>query len=58
MTAEPPLQPCVLFCFLLFPRDRVSLCNLGCPGTLSVDPANLKLKDPPIHPYLPLTCRD
>jgi hypothetical protein len=26
--------------------DRVSLCNLGCPGTHSVDQAGLELRDP------------
>jgi hypothetical protein len=30
-----------------FPRDRVSLCSLGCPGTHSVDQAGLELRNPP-----------
>jgi hypothetical protein len=34
----------VLFCFL---KDRVSLCNPGCPGTHSVDQAGLELRNPP-----------
>jgi hypothetical protein len=29
------------------PRDRVSLCSPGCPGTLSVDQTGLKLRNPP-----------
>jgi hypothetical protein len=29
-------------CFVLFSRDRVSLCSPGCPGTHSVDQAGLK----------------
>jgi hypothetical protein len=37
----------VLFCFVLFFRDRVFLCSPGCPGTHSVDQAGLKLRDPP-----------
>jgi hypothetical protein len=28
-------------------RDRVSLCNSGCPGTHSVDQAGLELRNPP-----------
>ena len=46
----------VLFCFglvcfglvwfLVF-RDRVSLCSPGCPGTHSVDKANLEIRNPP-----------
>ena len=32
--------------FLSF-RDRLSLCTLGCPGTHSVDQADLKLRNPP-----------
>jgi hypothetical protein len=38
------------FCFVLvfgFFRDRVSLCSPGCPGTHSVDQADLKLRNPP-----------
>jgi hypothetical protein len=27
--------------------DRVSLCSPGCPGTHSVDQADLKLRNPP-----------
>jgi hypothetical protein len=30
-----------------FPRDRVSLCSPGCPGTHSVDQAGLELRNPP-----------
>jgi hypothetical protein len=39
----------VLFCFVfvLFYRDRVSLCSPGCPGTHSVDQAGLELRNPP-----------
>jgi hypothetical protein len=33
--------------FLLFFRDRVSLCSLGCPGTHSVDQAGLELRNLP-----------
>jgi hypothetical protein len=33
--------------FSLF-RDRVSLCSPGCPGTRSVDQANLELRNPPV----------
>jgi hypothetical protein len=32
-----------------FPRDRVSLCSLGCPGTPSVDQAGLKLRNLPAY---------
>jgi hypothetical protein len=35
----------VLFCFVLFFRDRVSLCSPGCPGTHSVDQAGLELRN-------------
>jgi hypothetical protein len=28
-------------------QDRVSLCSPGCPGTHSVDQADLELRDPP-----------
>ena len=28
-------------------QDRVSLCSPGCPGTHSVDPAGLELRNPP-----------
>jgi hypothetical protein len=34
------------FFFLVF-RDRVSLCNPGCPGTHSVDQARLELRNLP-----------
>jgi hypothetical protein len=37
----------VLFCFALFYRDRVSLCNPGCSRTHSVDQAGLELRNPP-----------
>ena len=36
----------VLFVCLFF-RDRVSLCSPGCPGTHSVDQADLELRNPP-----------
>jgi hypothetical protein len=38
-----------VFCFVLvcFFRDRVSLCSPGCPGTHSVDPAVLELRNLP-----------
>jgi hypothetical protein len=36
-----------LFCFVLFFRDRVSLCSPGCPGTHFVDQAGLELRNPP-----------
>jgi hypothetical protein len=29
-------------------RDRVSLCSPGCPGTHSVDQADLELRNPPV----------
>jgi hypothetical protein len=37
----------VLFCFVLFYRDRVFLYSPGCPGTHFVDQAGLKLRNPP-----------
>jgi hypothetical protein len=33
--------------FFFFPRDRVSLCSPGCPGTHSVDQAGLELRNLP-----------
>jgi hypothetical protein len=33
--------------FFFFPRDRVSLCSPGCPGTHSVDQAGLALRNLP-----------
>jgi hypothetical protein len=33
----------VLFCFVLFFRDRVFLYSPGCPGTHSVDQAGLEI---------------
>jgi hypothetical protein len=33
--------------FVLFFRDRVSLCSPGCPGTHFVDQAGLELRNPP-----------
>jgi hypothetical protein len=38
-----------LFCvlFVVFFRNRVSLCSPGCPGTHSVDQASLELRNPP-----------
>jgi hypothetical protein len=35
------------FCFVLFFRDRVSLCSPGCPGAHFVDQAGLELRNPP-----------
>jgi hypothetical protein len=37
----------VLFCFVLFFRDKVSLCSPGCPETHSVDQAGLELRNLP-----------
>jgi hypothetical protein len=37
----------LVFLFVLFFRDRVSLCSPGCPGTHSVDQAGLKLRNLP-----------
>ena len=40
--------PVNTFCCCLFVfGDRVSLCSPGCPGTHSVDQADLKLRDSP-----------
>jgi hypothetical protein len=36
-----------LFLFVWFFRDRVSLCSPGCPGTHSVDQADLELRNLP-----------
>ncbi|EEQ62534.1 hypothetical protein CBFG_06246 [Clostridiales bacterium 1_7_47FAA] len=36
-----------LFYFIFVFRDRVSLYSSGCPGTHSVDQADLKLRNPP-----------
>jgi hypothetical protein len=38
---------CFSFLFFVFFRDRVSLCSPGCPGTHSVDQADLKLRNSP-----------
>jgi hypothetical protein len=38
---------CLFVCFVLFFRDRVSLCSPGCPGTHFVDQAGLELRNPP-----------
>jgi hypothetical protein len=35
---------CLLLCFV---RDRFSLCNLGCPGTHSVDQDGLEFRNLP-----------
>jgi hypothetical protein len=40
--------PFILFYFILFFRDRVSLCSPSCPGTHSVDQAGLELRNPPV----------
>ena len=40
----------VLFSFVFsffFFQDKVSLCSPGCPGTHSVDQADLELRNPP-----------
>ena len=37
----------VFFFWILFFRDRFSLCSPGCPGTHSVDQVGLKLRNPP-----------
>jgi hypothetical protein len=37
----------LVFVFVLFFRDRVSLCSPGCPGTYFVDQAGLQLRNPP-----------
>jgi hypothetical protein len=39
---------CFLFCFVLFFRDRVSLCSPGCPGIHFVNQAGLELRNPPV----------
>ena len=41
----PSLFVCLFVCFWFFP-DRVSLCNPGCPGTHSVEKADLELRNP------------
>jgi hypothetical protein len=38
---------CTLIFFFFFPRDRVSLCSPGCPGTHSVDQAGLQHRNSP-----------
>jgi hypothetical protein len=35
----------VIYLFIYLFLDRVSLCSLGCPGTHSVDQADLKLRN-------------
>jgi hypothetical protein len=47
LTREPSLQLPQPKWFPPAPRDRVSLCSLGCPGTPSVDQAGLELRNPP-----------
>jgi hypothetical protein len=46
---QVPLLPfvCLFVCFCFVFRDRVSLCSLGCPGTHSVDQADLELRNLP-----------
>jgi hypothetical protein len=39
--------PEIFLSFFFFPRDRVSLCSLGCPGTHFVDQTGLKLRNQP-----------
>ena len=41
-----PTSYVAFFFFLVF-QDRVSLCSPGCPGTHSVDQADLELRNPP-----------
>jgi hypothetical protein len=36
-----------IFIFIVFFRDKVSLCSPGCPGTHSVDQAGLELRNLP-----------
>jgi hypothetical protein len=36
----------LFFAFVIFFRDRVSLCSPGCPGTHFADQAGLKLRNP------------
>jgi hypothetical protein len=36
----------ILFYFIGFFQDRVSLCSSGCPGTPFVDQAGLELRNP------------
>jgi hypothetical protein len=55
---SPVHTPCILFetvslffVFVLFFRDRVSLCSPGCPGTPSVDQAGLELRNPPASAF-------
>jgi hypothetical protein len=36
-----------IVCLFVFSHDRVSLCSPGCPGTHSVDQADLKLRNLP-----------
>jgi hypothetical protein len=38
----------LFFVFLVFFRDRVSLCSPGCPGTHFVDQAGLELRNLPV----------
>jgi hypothetical protein len=38
---------CLFVCFLVFFRDRVSLCSPGCPGTHFEDQAGLELRNTP-----------
>ena len=37
-----------IYLFILGFRDRVSLCSAGFPGTLSVDQADLELRELPV----------
>jgi hypothetical protein len=37
----------VSFFLFVFPRDGVSLCSPGCPGTHFVDQAGVELRNPP-----------
>jgi hypothetical protein len=37
---------CLFVCFSVF-QNQDSLCSTGCPGTLSVDQAGFKPRDPP-----------
>jgi hypothetical protein len=47
----------LVFLFLFF-RDRVSLCNPGCPGTHFVDQAGLELRNPPASASLVLGLKE
>jgi hypothetical protein len=47
LSFEVSLSRPLLPFFFFFPRDRVSLCSPGCPGTHFVDQAGLQLRNLP-----------